>query len=231
MSLSHGRWHAMRAHADAGSDGLAPPHSRSSLLCALAPNQMTPKAIRRREDIVGTPEYLSPEILLGQEHSFGVDWWALGIILFEFLTGLPPFTGDSPEMVRILPALAVALLPHPRTLAFSLLPLLLLGAFHALRGGLFVFAKCLRQQPARPPPTRTHARQWASRAERVGSENDEASLRHGTQVFERILSAPIPWMEVDESAGLSDEARDLIKKLLVCDEHLPVLCTPCCRLR
>ena len=63
---------------------------------------MTPKALRRREDIVGTPEYLSPEILLGQEHSFGVDWWALGIILFEFLTGLPPFTGDSPEMV--LPA-------------------------------------------------------------------------------------------------------------------------------
>lgn len=55
---------------------------------------------------MGTPEYLSPEILLGQEHSFGVDWWALGIILFEFLMGIPPFTGDSPEMVfeRILSA-------------------------------------------------------------------------------------------------------------------------------
>mmetsp|Transcript_15994 Transcript_15994/g.36928 ORF Transcript_15994/g.36928 Transcript_15994/m.36928 type:complete len:215 (+) Transcript_15994:43-687(+) len=62
--------------------------------------------IRKREDIVGTPEYLSPEILLGQEHSFGVDWWALGIILFEFLYGLPPFTGDTPEKVfeRILAA-------------------------------------------------------------------------------------------------------------------------------
>lgn len=54
---------------------------------------------KRREDIVGTPEYLSPEILLGQEHSFGVDWWALGVILFEFLCGVPPFTGDTPELV------------------------------------------------------------------------------------------------------------------------------------
>ena len=35
----------------------------------------------------------------------GVDWWALGIILFEFLTGLPPFTGDSPEMVVCPPPL------------------------------------------------------------------------------------------------------------------------------
>ena len=37
---------------------------------------MTPKlgaGMRRREDIVGTPEYLSPEILLGQEHSFGAN--------------------------------------------------------------------------------------------------------------------------------------------------------------
>mmetsp|Transcript_24573 Transcript_24573/g.80532 ORF Transcript_24573/g.80532 Transcript_24573/m.80532 type:complete len:1491 (-) Transcript_24573:126-4598(-) len=70
------------------------------------PRNQNKLGIRRREDIVGTPEYLSPEILLGQEHSFGVDWWALGIILFEFLTGLPPFTGDTPELVfeRILSA-------------------------------------------------------------------------------------------------------------------------------
>jgi serine/threonine protein kinase len=65
-----------------------------------------PRFTRKREDIVGTPEYLSPEILLGQDHSFSVDWWALGIILFEFLVGLPPFTGDTPEQVfeRILAA-------------------------------------------------------------------------------------------------------------------------------
>ena len=64
------------------------------------------RTVRRREDIVGTPEYLAPEILLGIEHGVGVDWWALGVILFEFLVGLPPFTGDTPELVfeRILSA-------------------------------------------------------------------------------------------------------------------------------
>jgi serine/threonine protein kinase len=69
----------------------------------------TPRVCRKREDIVGTPEYLSPEILLGQEHSFGVDWWALGIILFEFLTGLPPFTGDTPEKVCVCVCVCVCL--------------------------------------------------------------------------------------------------------------------------
>jgi serum/glucocorticoid-regulated kinase 2 len=39
----------------------------------------------------GTPEYPAPEVLLGQESSRKVDWWSLGIILYEILTGLPPF--------------------------------------------------------------------------------------------------------------------------------------------
>ncbi|EKX34402.1 hypothetical protein GUITHDRAFT_56792, partial [Guillardia theta CCMP2712] len=81
--------------------GLMDKSELSVLATPTTPAGMTPARLRsprhRSPDIVGTPEYLSPEILLGQEHSFGVDWWALGIILFEFLTGLPPFTGDTPE--------------------------------------------------------------------------------------------------------------------------------------
>jgi serine/threonine protein kinase len=98
--------------------------------------------IRKREDIVGTPEYLSPEILIGQEHNFAVDWWALGIILFELLFGLPPFTGDTPA-----------------------------------------------------------------------------------KVFENILSSPVPWHLVEETGvEVSDDARDLIQKLLVSQTHF-------CRIR
>ncbi|KAF5747100.1 serine/threonine protein kinase IRE4 isoform X1 [Tripterygium wilfordii] len=48
---------------------------------------------------VGTPDYLAPEILLGTEHGYAADWWSVGIILFEFITGIPPFTGKSPEII------------------------------------------------------------------------------------------------------------------------------------
>mmetsp|Transcript_19492 Transcript_19492/g.18822 ORF Transcript_19492/g.18822 Transcript_19492/m.18822 type:complete len:443 (+) Transcript_19492:190-1518(+) len=39
----------------------------------------------------GTPEYLAPEILENKGHGKGVDWWALGTLVFEMLTGLPPY--------------------------------------------------------------------------------------------------------------------------------------------
>ncbi|XP_012704789.2 serine/threonine-protein kinase Sgk2b isoform X1 [Fundulus heteroclitus] len=43
----------------------------------------------------GTPEYLAPEVLLGQPYSQAVDWWGLGAVLFEMLSGLPPFYSRS----------------------------------------------------------------------------------------------------------------------------------------
>ncbi|EPQ26284.1 uncharacterized protein PFL1_06219 [Pseudozyma flocculosa PF-1] len=49
----------------------------------------------------GTPEYLSPELLLGQGYTKAVDWWTLGVLLYEMLTGLPPFySEDVNEMYR-----------------------------------------------------------------------------------------------------------------------------------
>ncbi|KAG9440943.1 hypothetical protein H6P81_021108 [Aristolochia fimbriata] len=55
----------------------------------------------RRSDksAVGTPDYLAPEILLGTEHGSAADWWSVGIILFELITGIPPFTARVPEII------------------------------------------------------------------------------------------------------------------------------------
>ncbi|KAG2383554.1 hypothetical protein C9374_004225 [Naegleria lovaniensis] len=43
----------------------------------------------------GTPEYLAPEILKGQGHGKAVDWWSLGILLYEMIVGLPPFYSEN----------------------------------------------------------------------------------------------------------------------------------------
>ena len=39
----------------------------------------------------GTAEYLAPEMLIGNGHDYTVDWWALGILIYEMVVGVPPF--------------------------------------------------------------------------------------------------------------------------------------------
>ncbi|KAM7030572.1 protein kinase C zeta type isoform 2-T3 [Acridotheres tristis] len=48
----------------------------------------------------GTPNYIAPEILRGEEYGFSVDWWALGVLMFEMMAGRSPFDiiTDNPDM-------------------------------------------------------------------------------------------------------------------------------------
>ena len=43
----------------------------------------------------GSPEYLSPEMIIGNGHNQATDWWSLGIIMFEMLFGGPPFSDEK----------------------------------------------------------------------------------------------------------------------------------------
>jgi len=45
--------------------------------------------------LCGTPDYLAPEIVTGQGHGKGVDWWTLGILIYEMVASLPPFYADK----------------------------------------------------------------------------------------------------------------------------------------
>ncbi|TEB26289.1 AGC/NDR protein kinase [Coprinellus micaceus] len=52
---------------------------------------------RYADSIVGSPDYMAPEVLRGKPYTYSVDYWSLGCILFEFLAGFPPFSGSTPE--------------------------------------------------------------------------------------------------------------------------------------
>jgi cell cycle protein kinase DBF2 len=58
------------------------------------------RALRQSEvnyakSIVGSPDYMAPEVLRGEEYDFTVDYWSLGCMLFESLAGYPPFAGAT----------------------------------------------------------------------------------------------------------------------------------------
>jgi serine/threonine protein kinase len=56
----------------------------------------------------GTPYYISPEMLRGEPHSFGTDWWSYGILLYEMVVGQPPYFGppDQESIMRVYRGIA-----------------------------------------------------------------------------------------------------------------------------
>jgi len=54
----------------------------------------------RCNSILGTVEYMAPEVVEGKKYSFAVDWWSFGALGFDLLTGGPPFQGNNHAKIQ-----------------------------------------------------------------------------------------------------------------------------------
>ena len=57
--------------------------------------------MERTSTIIGTPQYMAPEVILGDEYSYEIDYWSVGICLYEFVYGEVPFGQDASEVIEI----------------------------------------------------------------------------------------------------------------------------------
>ncbi|MGE0788929.1 MAG: protein kinase [Sandaracinaceae bacterium] len=116
-------------------------------------------------EIAGTPEYVPPEQATGKLVSFRSDLYALGCVLFEMLTGTPPFAGDVPALLE---AHASGVVPTPSI---------------ELPGGV---AKLLSQLLAKEPRERPFSAQQVRRALAPFLPEDASAKRESTQTFDRL---------------------------------------------
>lgn len=77
--------------------GVTPMENRSLRERREGYRSLRERDVNYAKSIVGSPDYMAPEVLKGEEYDFTVDYWSLGCMLFEALAGYPPFAGATVE--------------------------------------------------------------------------------------------------------------------------------------